>query len=75
MVSSSKAVNAPQQHEGWFANQVRVPQTSTPEDFGALICSDLVQNAKLVKQAGLKPSSRAKICAANIVTKEESCRE
>ena len=48
-----KAINAPDMKE-WFANQGREPQASTPEQFAALIRSELAQNARLVKMAGLK---------------------
>lgn len=48
-----KAISAPEM-KAWFANQGREPAASTPDQFAALIKSELAQNAKLVKAAGLK---------------------
>ena len=48
-----KVVNAPEMKES-FNKQGAEPQTNTPEQFAALIRSELAQNASLVKLAGLK---------------------
>jgi tripartite-type tricarboxylate transporter receptor subunit TctC len=48
-----KAVNTPEMKES-FNKQGREPQTNEPEQFAALIRSELAQNAKLAKLAGLK---------------------
>lgn len=49
-----KVVNTPEVKQA-FAKQGLQAQTSTPEQFGAVIRDEVVQSAKLVKLAGVKP--------------------
>lgn len=48
-----KVVSTPETKEA-FNKQGAEPQTNTPEQFAALIRSELAQNASLVKLAGLQ---------------------
>lgn len=48
-----KVVSTPEMKDA-FNKQGAEPQTNTPEQFAALIRSELAQNASLVKRAGLK---------------------
>jgi len=50
----AKAVNAPDVKQS-FLKQGLMVQTDTPEQYGAFIHSEVAQNAKLVKSAGVKP--------------------
>lgn len=47
-------VNTPAMKDA-FAKQGLEPQTGTPAEFGALIHSEIAKNARLIKQAGVKP--------------------
>jgi tripartite-type tricarboxylate transporter receptor subunit TctC len=49
-----KIVNTPEMSEA-FSQQGLEPQTGTPEQFAALIRSEIAQNARLIKLAGVKP--------------------
>ena len=48
-----KIVNIPEMKEA-FMKQGLDPATNTPEEFGAFIRSEVAQNIKLVKAAGIK---------------------
>lgn len=49
-----KAVGSPDMKDA-LLKQGFEPQTSTPEQFAALIRKDIAQNAKLIQMTGMKP--------------------